>query len=126
MVTNSYKSENDFSINKTNAIPGNYYPRIYRPLLIEKNYFFYENDEHIGDPNKYEKLITESSNMKVDLPYDHIHLLNSVNQLSTLKELIISIFRTVSPIQNDNLFVYGPKIKDLILLACIEVENHLS
>jgi hypothetical protein len=49
----------------------------------------------------------------------------SINQLSVFKEMLLDIAGTVFP-EPTNLQTYGHTIKNLLVLACIEVETHLK
>jgi hypothetical protein len=76
---------------------GEYYPRIYRPV------FWHEQD------------------MPKLAPQDEQILASSLGQLVTLTEQLTRIFRVIFPAAS-NLCTYGHEIRNLILLACTEVE----
>jgi len=76
---------------------GEYYPRIYRPV------FWHEED---------------TTNLP---PRDEQVLASSLEQLASLIEFLTRIFRVVFP-TDDNLCTYGHEIRNLMLLACTEVE----
>jgi len=73
---------------------GEYYRRIYRPSL---------DDRFPGPPQEMQ------------------HVAESLGQLATLTEQLARIFRVIFPADN-NLKTYGYEIRNLILLACTEVE----
>lgn len=58
-------------------------------------------------------------------PRDNIALSNALTQLEALKALLSSIFRTVEPDQK-NFSAYGHEIRNLMLIACTEVESQLK
>jgi hypothetical protein len=127
----SFNEKKDFTLTKIHITPGQYYPRIYRPFLEENTSVFFEDDEHISDGARHEILKKEYAGV-VDYPIERRHLLLSVNQLATLKEMLISVFNTVYPVfdadnpDKNNLTTYGHNIKNLLVLACIEVETQLK
>lgn len=98
---------------KTNQIRGAYYPRIFKPICTD-------DDLEIIVPirvNKVEDLLLINN-----LPYDENHLIKSLEQLSTLIELLNRIFKTVFPCA-ENYNTYGFDIRNLIILACTEFES---
>jgi len=99
---------------------GHYYPRIYRPLLESNQLDFmipYEQRE-------IHKLNNALYPFPPDIPNNRNFLLSSINQLSLFKEKLIDIFNHISP-SPSNLNSFGPEIKNLLVLACIEVETQL-
>ncbi len=79
--------------------PGTYYKRIWRP----------QNPNPPCPPP----------------PVDREKLVNSLVALKVLVERLEELFETIEPCQ-DNLLVYGHKIREIILLACMEVESSWS
>jgi hypothetical protein len=76
---------------------GEFYPRIYRPVLHHEE---------------------DTSNLP---PRDEQALASSFEQLASLIEYLTRIFRVIFPAAN-NLNTYGHEIRNLMLLACTEVE----
>lgn len=90
--------ESTFSANE-------YYPRIYRPV-------YSDDDKH---------------NMRISSGYSYppnseINGHESLAQLSSLTDSLKEIFSVVSPELN-NLSTYGHKIRNLLVIACTEVES---
>lgn len=87
---------------KLDLPPGHYYPRIARP-----------NDQHTNDsPGMYPGEIADQ---------DIIAL--GRGQLSVLTRLLDRICETIHP-EKSNLQVFGHEIRNLLILACTEVETH--
>lgn len=74
---------------------GVYYPRIYRPVFRRSEQEMTPRDEQV--------------------------LISSLVQIATLTEHLTGIFRVIFP-EAGNLDAYGHEIRNLILLACTEVE----
>lgn len=106
----------DYKLIKLNQLPGSYYPRIFRPFIREKI---------IGRDNKIEKLEEALLGLPDFIPHDFTLQTIAVNQLGALKRILLSIFDTTYPATN-NLKTYGQNIKNLLVLACIEVETQLK
>jgi hypothetical protein len=81
---------------------GTYYPRIHRtgPIL-----------ERYGETIPYVE----------DTPFLG-SFVNSLEQIEGLFESLAAIFRVVHPAKDNNLNAYGGAIRDIIILACTEVE----
>jgi hypothetical protein len=97
---------------------GDFYPRIYRPFFQYSNVKFSVQDKL----NWLEGLIHE------EIAYDpnlNKGIVNSINQLNILTENLKEIFDIVRPVES-NLNVYGDKIKNLLVLACVEVESQFK
>jgi hypothetical protein len=62
--------------------------------------------------------------LKNEFPINKRHLVGSIEQLSTLIELLNNIFRTVYPC-TDNYNSFGFDIRNLIILACTEFESQI-
>jgi len=99
-------------------VPGNYYPRVFRPFIQERRSFTITSD-------KIEDLEDKVNQYSDFLYHDKKLFLDSLSQLATLKEMLIEICKTVYPSGN-NLATYGHEIKNLLVLACIEVETQLK
>lgn len=122
----NFKDSSQFTLTKANLTPGQYYSRIYRPFLVENNIMFFEKDEYVADSNKIEEFLKKDYlQLPNQIPIDQKQLLLGINQLGTLKEMLVSVLNTVYPIQS-NLATYGHNIKNLLVLSCIEVETQLK
>lgn len=101
--------------------PGYFNPRIFRPFIHEKIRIAFSIDRKLAE------LKDEIFQYPEFTPYNinYKSLLGAVNQLAALKEMLFSIFNTVYP-SRKNLNTYGQSIKNLLVLACIEVENQLK
>jgi hypothetical protein len=122
-----------FTLTKVPNSPGIYFKRMFRPFLSENNILLIIDNEPVSDPailNEFLK--TDNNDLPHYFPIDRKLLLLSINQLSALKEMLFSIFNTVYPIddsQNPQLSTintYGQSIKNVLVLACIEVETQLK
>ncbi len=82
-----------------NYSPGTYYKRIWRPQ---------QSNPPCPQP-----------------PVDREKLINSLVTLKILLTRLEELFETIEP-RNDNMSVYGHKIREIILLACMEVESSWS
>lgn len=112
-------SKKDYKLNLLNIIPGEYYPRIHRPFLKQRGGII------IGNDRKVEKLEEIVFNYPEYNPYNTSVIVSGLNQLATLKSLLIEILNTVYP-SASNLKTFGHKIKNLLVLSCIEVEAQLK
>jgi hypothetical protein len=81
-----------------------YHPRIYRPIS-----FLPKSNIPVGPLGIVQSLM------------DNRTFISSLNQLSIFIESLEKIFRTIHPEPN-NLSVYGHEVRNLLLLACMEVE----
>lgn len=115
----SKSSKKDYKLNSISINPGDYYPRIYRPLLEEREVLI------IGNSDKVKKLEEIVFNYPVYNPYDTGVIVSGLNQLATLKNMLIEILNTVYP-SSSNLKTFGHQIKNLLVLSCIEVEAQLK
>jgi hypothetical protein len=97
---------------KLDKIPGEFHPRIYRPIL--QQYVYSNGFSYIPKTDAYDFF-----------PHDPITLVKSVQQLSTLTKRLNSIFNNVYPTQ-DNINCYGHEIRNLLILTCTEVEAQLK
>ena len=85
-------------IEKSHVSPGEYFMRMYRPILEHSNFM------HSAIPKVDEHLLAKAS-----------------LQLSALIDSLTRISKTVFP-EGSNLDTYGDEIRNLIILACTEVE----
>jgi len=96
--------------------PGNYFPRIYRPII------------KTGDQgsNIIKFRVGRRSFFDIDskfdyIPYEERSLISGVQQLKILIDKLQSIFRHVYP-DAGNWSTFSDEIRNLIILACTEVE----
>jgi hypothetical protein len=108
------KSTIDFDIQKTNQKRGYYYPRIYRQI--------YSGDELTESVSK-----NQSKNLiePHEIPINKDQLTHSLEQLTTLTELLGNILRTVFP-NPANFETYGFDIRNLIILTATEFETQIT
>lgn len=100
-------------------VAGRYYPRIYRPILGFDKLLFYQ------DPlEEIKKLRHELNGVRDFLPVQEDIMLSAFNQFSTLIEGLKLVCRTVNP-SPTNLTTFGHEIRNLLILACTEVEAQL-
>lgn len=109
-VRNKY----EFIYHKTFLASGEYYPNIYRPFLC---YDFIERQRNFPDRNDIAHVLFEDIHMFDDKEY-----LTRLNQLELLVEELQTIFQVIEPISN-NYTAFGHKIRNLIMLACTEVDS---
>ena len=116
--TSSLKAK-DFRLNKFAQIPGEFNPRVFRPFIqVHESINF-------GVENKIDKLAKEVFRYPDFTPNDFTKQIMAVNQLGTLKEILLTILDTTYP-ATSNLKTYGQNIKNLLVLSCIEVETQLK
>jgi len=85
-----------------NSVPGTYHPRIYRPGAVEDN--FRDQCCPISNPR-------------------------AIGQCLSATKLLLSNFSEILEtvdLNNENLSAYGHKIRNLLLLSCMEVESIFS
>lgn len=109
----------DYRLIMLSQLPGSYYPRIFRPLIRNRETISF------GPSNKIEKLEEVILGLPDFIPHDFALQTMAVNQLGALKQILLSIFDTTYP-ASDNLKSYGQNIKNLLVLSCIEVETQLK
>jgi len=96
-----HKAAGGYAVETPALGPGQFYPRIWRTG---------EGLEQCGDPVlRVEETVFRGS------------FVNSLEQIEGLFDDLLSIFRVVHPAMN-NLEAYGGAIRDIIILACTEVE----
>jgi hypothetical protein len=92
---------------ETILAPGEYYPRIARPSNFRPGSAFGAKDYLISPSGADDRLVKEMS--------------IASGQLSALNDQLNSICQTIHP-ENTNLDSYGHTIRNLLILACTEVE----
>jgi len=103
---------------ETKNEPGEYFSRIYRPLLPFNKLSF--------STEKIEKLIQhESGKYDFFIPRNEEIMIASINQLTILTDELNSIFKTLQPTK-ENYKSYGHNLRNLLILACTEVEAQLK
>ncbi len=104
----------EFVFIKTFLNTGEYYPQIYRPFL---SYDFITKKRKLPSRNNIKHLIGEDF-----YPSNEKEYLSRLNQLELLTNELSEIFKTVEP-TSQNMKCYGHKIRNLIILACTEVDD---
>lgn len=107
------------SISECSLVPGRFYKRIYRPVLIQDRYstsLSYFTVEKIIRTLNYEYNY---------IPHDEKTLVKSIQQLKTLVDKLSEVLLHVYPSPN-NYAVYGHEIRNLLILSCTEVEAQLA
>lgn len=100
-------------------VPGEYHSRVWRPLFVRDESSFSRSAE-----SDIKKVTAELRQVKTYLPYNLEVELSGVTQLSLLVEQLKVICKTIHPTQN-NLQTYGHELRNLLILACTEVEAQL-
>jgi hypothetical protein len=123
------KKKKDFKLKRFNTKPGEYYPRIYRPIF--KGYI----SEHISlsTSSPWGSLSDEQIHdfrQRIIPYYDYIpddsaSFISSVNQISILIESLRRIFQTIQP-DIEHYDVYGHSLRNLLILACTEAETQMK
>jgi|GEM_PF-1615477 len=100
-----YEQDN-FVLKELVGSPGERFPRIYRPVL---------------------SLFGAGSHLRqfVEVSQDENLLMRAINQLVTLIDMLDGVFQVVFP-EKENTKVYGSQIKNLLMLACMEVEGQFK
>jgi hypothetical protein len=122
------KSNFHLESKRINLKLGSYYPRIYRPIHEAYSNEFYAldwNSDNRSIANKLRKDFELRKKTDNKLPYDKKHLINSVEQLSSLIQMLHRIFRTVHPCSL-NFDTFGFEIRNLIILSCTEFESQIT
>jgi len=103
---------------------GVYFPRVHRPIFTSR---FKVDDAAFGDSkhHRLKELEKKVLNYPDFLPQNEKVLISGINQLSILIDLLKDIFDSIHP-DEQNLNVYGHKIRNLMILACTEVEAQLK
>lgn len=123
-VVNLPKGKENYSLVESENQVGGFFNRIYRPMLIEPSP---EYKKSVLRTLSYsERTIQAKVFAKKSLfPIDEKGLLSSLSQLSLLTNSLHSIFQTIHPDKN-SFGVYGHSIRNLLILACTEVETQLK
>ena len=118
----SYKnlSDNFYLIEPISQVPGNYYPRIYRPIFQRSDHSM--NGVSFLSTNE---ITTGPFFMTEYFPCNEKTLIRSVQQLNTLIDRLKSIFINIYPTSN-NYEAFGHEIRNLLILSCTEVEAQLK
>lgn len=95
---------------------GETYNQIYRPLLNYKMIRHCADDLHDEKPRR---------DCYLDLAIDDQEYYNRLNQLEILIDDLYSVFKVVVP-HPDNWDVYGHEIRNIIILACSEVDSMMK
>ena len=103
----------EFEIQLTNQKRGHCYPRIYKQICSE---------DDLGSIALSKKKQQKVSNL---IPVDKNQLLHSLEQLTTLTDLLANILRTVFP-NPANFDTYGFDIRNLIILTATEFEAQIT
>lgn len=92
------------------------HPRVYRPFL--------QDNLVAHTPITMGNVIFNSCDVKKNIypPCDRTDMFSSINQLHILIENLKSIFLTIHPAK-ENFNAYGHNIRNLLILACTEVES---
>lgn len=113
--------QQNYKFRKINLIPGNYHPRIHKPIITLDTITVKLSPS--DNSWKYEE---ELSFIYEDFyPFNEKLLVSSINQLLILKAMFNDIIINIYP-SKENMNTYGYSIKNLLVLACIEVENHFQ
>ncbi len=98
---------------------GGYHPRIFRPFLESTK------PMRFGFGVSLDELKMEINKYPTYHPNNIEFSIKSLTQLTTLKRMLNLVFSNIYP-SPSNLETYGHTLKDLIILACIEIENQLK
>jgi len=109
----------DYRLNELKQQPGDYYPRIFRPFIKEREVL------NLGTGREIEKLAEKVYKYSDFTPANFALQVMAVNQLGTLMNGLLSILDTTYP-ATGNLKAYGQSMKNLLVLSCIEVEAQLK
>jgi hypothetical protein len=99
---------------------GEYYPRIYRPIMLNAGRLKSVTGMlmiKVVD----EEFVTIDSDNYTPIPINQSSYLKSLSSLAILSENLTSIFRIVEP-ELTNFDVFGHEIRNLLIVACTEVE----
>ena len=123
------KTKKDLKVRRFNTKPGEYFPRIYRPIF--KGYI--GDDINLSTPNQWSSLTEEqihSFRQKIISYYDYLpknlpSFKSTVNQISILIESLHNIFQTIQP-DTEHYEVYGHSLRNLLILASTEAETQMK
>ncbi|MDE6752978.1 MAG: hypothetical protein K2J82_00015 [Muribaculaceae bacterium] len=92
---------------------GQVYKNIYRPLLTGK-IIKHQNDLQDDFPEKIDY---------IDIPIlDHQDYYTQLNQLELLLDELYDVFKVIAPCR-ENLSCFGNKIRNILILACTEIDS---
>lgn len=98
---------------------GEYFPRIYRPSIAGRRPHTELDRSQIFVKNQYK----DPSNLHYQAyPIDDSTYSKSLNQIIGLRNLLVDLLRVVDA-DPRNFFAFGHAIRDLMMLACTEVES---
>lgn len=101
---------------KLNLDCGETFRQIYRPLLNNMIIQHTGDDLHNDIP---------SLNNYLDLPVNDQEYYNQLNQLEILIDDLYSVFKVIAPYPN-NLKTFGHEIRNIIILACTEIDSMMK
>lgn len=108
----------DYITKRINKVPGEFHPRIYRPTLIKRKDFIAKYALN------YSSIVLSTDHYIEYSDYSKQFII-SLQHLSTLKERLTAVFNTIYP-AGDNIKSYGHEIRNILILACTEVEAQLK
>lgn len=118
IYSQSRLSKSHFKLIELTNRPGEYYPRIYRPFLEP-------SESPISNKQKLDKLETALFNFPNRNLNNISIIVSGINQLLALTRMLTEILNTIHPTET-NLEAYGHRIKNLLILSCVEVESQLK
>lgn len=98
---------------------GEYHPRMYRPSFAGRRPMTELNHAEIFVKDFYK----DKSNLHYQpYPIDDVIYSKAVNQLGVLKGALVELLRVIDP-NTKNFNAFGTQIRNLLILACTEVES---
>lgn len=113
------RTKDEYSLTELKIKPGIFNPRIFRPLYEENH-----RGIDIGNSRRIAEIEEKLLGNYNHFPYDIKILIGGLNQLTILTDMLDQILNTIFP-STENLKAYGYNIRNLLVLACIEVEAQL-
>lgn len=110
---------------KSDFIPGEYHPRVFRPIITKVDPELSDFYLLSGGRRRRKMNLRQESIDQLLRPIDFKSLTSTINQIELLTNELLSIFQTIHPSQ-DNLSSYGHRIRNLFIIACTEVEAQLK
>jgi hypothetical protein len=105
-----------YRIERIKVTPGEYSPRIYRPHLLPIS--------NLMKTQRIDGIESELFQLQDYLPLNYETAISATHQLATLIDELEYICRMIHPSQK-NFAVFGHEIRNLLILACTEVEAQL-
>lgn len=102
-----------YRIVKAPLEPGEYYPMVFRPILNKD-----------GISNVYIDSFNSGANYPLYRP-NHTYYKSKIPQFELLIDELTNIFKVIEPIP-ENKNTYGHQLRNILILACTEVENLLT